>query len=182
MHFATTTALLTAALAASVHAAPSAPVLDDPNLIILHTFELEHGTAYELGLKNSTAAAAAATTEPEASRLRRRCGSNQVQCRNDNKSTYVACDELIKDLDKDRHRLFDPSAIGWYHIDSWGTICYVTWPRTVPGLKQGHVVSAARKTLGTCNGGARVSGIARDVNLNGVCTFQCLSSSSVCRS
>ncbi|KAL1841098.1 hypothetical protein VTJ49DRAFT_7429 [Mycothermus thermophilus] len=168
-------AVLAAGLA-SVNAAAIHP-LSDPDLVVLKTIDLGDATLYEVGRANSTTSTPVRSSSEEGSKLQARCGSNQVVCTSHDYSTYLACDGLIRSINQTPHNELDPAAIGLYRVDEYGTICYTAWPQRIPGLRYGHLVSAAWKVNSVCNGGARVSGYAHDVNLNGVCTRQCVNSS-----
>ena len=55
-----------------------------------------------------------------------------------------------------------------------GAQCCVSWANDVVGLLEGDLVSVAVKTYNECITSA-LSGLARNVQLRGVCTTQCLS-------
>ncbi|KAL2267903.1 hypothetical protein VTJ83DRAFT_5180 [Remersonia thermophila] len=175
---------LVAAGLASVQAAAIHP-LDDPSLVVLKTVDVGDAILYEVGRANDTSAAAVAASSatassPEAPKLQARCGSNQVVCTSHDYTSYNACDELIRSINQHPHDELDAYAIGVYRVDQYGYICYTAWPQRIAGLRYGHLVAAAWKVNSICNGGARVSGYAHDVHLNGVCTRQCVNSSGRC--
>jgi hypothetical protein len=60
-------------------------------------------------------------------------------------------------------------------LTSNGAQCCVSWSAVVHGLTQNSLVSAAQKIQDNCVVARANSGLARNVNLQGVCLTECLS-------
>ncbi|SPO04487.1 uncharacterized protein DNG_07172 [Cephalotrichum gorgonifer] len=145
----------------------------DSDLVVMYEWIDDEGATFTVyGVDESTE-----TSPSEANPLKRRCGSNQVQCYGNNVASGWACEYLLSgrmffyDRPINDHRSI--CVLMPNHIDK----CCVSWANDLRGAKVAHLVNAGMKTLNQCGGvnSKTVSGKARDVNLNGVCTTQCLS-------
>lgn len=103
--------------------------------------------------------------------VHRRCGSNQVQCNSAHSAYTTVCSALIDSL----RNVGVSTAPRSICLSQSGNQCCISWANPAPGLVQTQLSNAAIKERNNCGGGGSVSAIARDVNLNGVCTSQCLS-------
>lgn len=103
----------------------------------------------------------------------RRCGSNAVSCSGSHVPVAASCAALISSL-----RSNGPTVLGISPrslcLSVSGNQCCVSWANAVNGLQESDLVSAAQSIYTSCIPKAN-SGLARDVNLHGVCTTQCLS-------
>ena len=179
MHLTKLTILAAAGLA-HIQAATIPPKVHNTTLVLLESRPVNGGVLETWGLPtlNDVAAFSAQASE-DIPTLHRRCGSNNIFCDGNNLAYRPACERLLEIFDKDQGRDVDPRALGlWMNYDIG--MCAVSWHHTVPGLKYGHLVKAGYNTFWECFKGRGVSGYATDVNLNGVCTVQCLSSAGLC--
>lgn len=103
--------------------------------------------------------------------VHRRCGSNQVQCNSAHSAYTTVCSALINSL----RSVGVSTAPRSICLSQSGNQCCISWANPAPGLVQTELYNAANKERNNCGGGGSVSAIARDVNLHGVCTSQCLS-------
>lgn len=101
----------------------------------------------------------------------RRCGGNQVECNGGNSAYTSVCSALINSL----RSVGVNTAPRSICLSQSGNQCCISWANPAPGLVQTELYNAANKARNNCGGGGTVSAIARDVNLHGVCTHQCLS-------
>lgn len=178
MLFPNITALFISALGISQALATPLPMpvaeapRQEPELIKLEEWEVEGGLTMSFwGIDE-----AADTTTPETNPLQRRCGSNNVQCYNDNLASGAVCGYLLAGVGWGLNDPIDSNRRSLCMIGAEGKCC-VSWANNVSGLKLAYLVNAGKKTLSQCEkvNSRAVSGKARDANLNGVCTTQCLS-------
>ncbi|KAL2130455.1 hypothetical protein VTI74DRAFT_6366 [Chaetomium olivicolor] len=187
-------ALLVAVGLAHVQAA-SVPTSNGVPLVPVYSRVVGNGTLSFWGLPGSDKAAStfdwekgwgegAAFVYPTPSpSVQRRCGSNQVHCATSNYALTTSCEELINVL------WSNPG--GWLPDDvrviSYASrpdlTCAISWYNRVPNNRYAYLIPAAQSTFENCKhrsatGG--VTGYATDVNLNGVCTVQCLSNALTC--
>ena len=123
---------------------------------------------------NTTAPAApviVTDTNPSA-KLRRRCGSNRIECYNSHVPPSSLCAILINDLEKAYFPL--RSAPRSVCLQQGSERCCVSWSKHVDGLYGDMLYNAAIDTY-PCIWQQGRSGLARDTSLNGVCLTQCLS-------
>ncbi|KAJ7177191.1 hypothetical protein C8R46DRAFT_889765 [Mycena filopes] len=102
------------------------------------------------------------------------CGSNTVSCSNEHKATASICQDLVNNLrDNPNNNVGNsPRAIC---LGQSGNECCVGWSAPVGNMPQGDLFSAANAVFDGCTQETGVSGVARDVELDGVCVTQCLS-------
>lgn len=172
-------ALLVAAGLSSVHAM-TIPTINNTTLVLLDSHHVDGVTIQTWGFPTIEAANAAvfAAAADTPTLSRRQCGDRRIECHGSNLAHRTGCERLLETFDKDQGREVDPRAVGlWY---SGVGYCAVSWHHPVPGLRFGHLVRAGYDTFWECYKGQSVSGYATNVNLNGVCNIQCLSSSMTC--
>jgi hypothetical protein len=162
------TFLVTGLLCLGVQATP---VAREEELVILRTEQTANGTLTFWGVADG------ATSKPPsafADLEKRQCGSNDVICSGDHTAGVTSCEDLLADLQAHPGTPVNesPRSICRTTVNEQ---CCVSWANPVPGLVEFNLVSAASKILNFCGVNPRVSGLARNVNLNGVCTTQCLS-------
>ncbi|KAJ7171826.1 hypothetical protein C8R43DRAFT_26565 [Mycena crocata] len=103
------------------------------------------------------------------------CGTNDVACSNIDAATNSVCSQLINVLAADAGNLLaaDPRAIC---LGQLGNQCCVSWSGSVGTIPQGALFPVASKIFDTCfNAATGISGLARNVVLNGGCVTECLS-------
>lgn len=177
-----TAAITALGLISSVHAGPiaSKPVPRSDSMSVVYeehmTIKGVEGT-FQAFLDKSLPIAS-----NETSALNKRCGSNQIHCDYTyNRAITGICGLLMDALGGDAGL----SASQYTSLCFTATnlannnMCCVSWQETIPGLKRGHLLSAATSTF-SCSQNELVSGWAGDVSLNGVCTVQCLTNQVSC--
>lgn len=111
--------------------------------------------------------------------LTRRCGSNQVNCSGSNKADKTACQTLVKVL-SENPSVPVPPGVTYISATQGTSECYTVSKSQVNSIMFGYLAPAASSILNKCLSGDSVSGWATDVNLNNVCTNQCLSNRASC--
>ncbi|KAK3899493.1 hypothetical protein C8A05DRAFT_18081, partial [Staphylotrichum tortipilum] len=106
-----------------------------------------------------------------------RCGSNIVTC---DFASYRApaavCGRLMDILGDPATRITEIGGVtAQCYTASDGGKCCISWSRRVAGLRVEMLFGAAVEMMRQCARDGRVSGMAMDVDLAGVCTVQCLS-------
>ena len=103
------------------------------------------------------------------------CGQNLVQCGTNNKASSDACGAVLTQISRiaSTRAPLSPRQVCAINRDS--RQCCISWSKEVANLQYGFLLPAAAKTFDECDKGTGVSGLARDVILNGVCMTQCLS-------
>lgn len=143
-----------------------------PMLILLDTEITPVGNLTIWGVPDNEDSATITTIDDLAhSDVQRRCGSNQVQCNSAHSAYTTVCSALINSL----RSVGVSTAPRSICLSQSGNQCCISWANPAPGLVQTELYNAANKARNSCGGGGSVSAIARDVNLHGVCTSQCLS-------
>jgi hypothetical protein len=148
------------------------PVARDEELVILSTEQTVNGTLTIWGVSDGTTSKARSES-PFADLQKRQCGSNDVTCSGSHTADINSCFSLITNLENNPGTTLNESPRS-ICLTQNGNQCCVSWANPVGGLTQGQLVSAATKIFDTCIND-RISGLARNVNLNGVCTTECLS-------
>lgn len=158
--------ILSIAIAVGIHAAPTA----DDNLVVIHTESLgTNGTLTYYGEANPS------QRERSADSLEARaCASRTLHCSGSHLADSNLCRVLIRSL-KENSGWAGPSPRS-ICLSKSGQCC-ISWATNVDEFPQGDLVSAANAVLGKCDDSlvSAVSGLARNVKLNGRCTTQCLS-------
>jgi hypothetical protein len=164
-------ALLSAVLvvvgyAAAVPAAASAP--NEFGLIITNAVPLPDGATLTVwgeapGYESTNSTIA-----------KRQCGSNDVTCSGSHVPNTDSCNQLIDSLLSNGGVVLGDSPRS-VCLTQNGAQCCTSWSAVVHGLQEFSLASAATKILNNCVGPNRQSGLARNVNLQGVCLTQCLS-------
>ena len=160
----------TVILVAGILGAFATPVARDTELILLSSKLVPDGNLTIWGVPPNEERNAISADNTAISK---RCGSNDVTCSSDHQASRNVCNMLLSNLAASAGNGIStsPRAIC---LSSSGDKCCVTWASAVNGLTQGELVDAASKIAQVC-GGSPLSGLARNVNLNGVCTTECLS-------
>ncbi|KAK6981602.1 hypothetical protein R3P38DRAFT_3113786 [Favolaschia claudopus] len=101
------------------------------------------------------------------------CGTNDVTCSGGHKATSSICNQLINQLSANGGTVIgnSPRSIC---LGQGGNQCCVSWSAAVGNMPQGDLFNAANKVFHSCFG-TTISGLARNVELNGGCVTQCLS-------
>ncbi|KAK2751861.1 hypothetical protein CKAH01_17782, partial [Colletotrichum kahawae] len=107
------------------------------------------------------------------------CGSNNVVCSDTNGAPTDLCKRLINTL-LNSPGVIVPSNVNGVSLTSDRSICWIGWRDTITNMPQGNLVDAAAATMGKCGSAVDVSGWAENVNLNNVCSRQCLSNRLGC--
>ncbi|KAK4183438.1 hypothetical protein QBC35DRAFT_478155 [Podospora australis] len=112
------------------------------------------------------------TTEAEASLERRACGGNIVSCYTSNVPDGNAVQNLLYELQNFQGTV--PQAPRSVCRETNGKLACASWSTDVGSIRPTWLYSAAAKTRDQCVTKGQ-SGRAREVNLGGKCTSQCLS-------
>ncbi|KAH0421478.1 hypothetical protein CcaCcLH18_13417 [Colletotrichum camelliae] len=107
------------------------------------------------------------------------CGSNNVVCSDTNRAPTDLCKRLINTL-LNSPGVIVPSNVNGVSLTSDRSICWIGWRDTITNMPQGNLVDAAVATMSKCGSAVDVSGWAENVNLNNVCSRQCLSNRLGC--
>ncbi|KAJ7693545.1 hypothetical protein B0H17DRAFT_932886 [Mycena rosella] len=103
----------------------------------------------------------------------RQCsGTNDVTCSGSHTADFGVCTQLVNSLNTGTIIGDSPRSIC---LGQNGNQCCVSWSAAVGSMPQSDLFSAANKILPACVSGSSVSGLARNVNLNGGCVTECLS-------
>lgn len=100
-------------------------------------------------------------------------GTNDVTCSSSHTADSGICSQLINTLSSNSGNVIgnSPRAIC---LGQSGNQCCVSWSAAVGNMPQGDLFNAANKVFNTCFG-STISGLARNVALNGGCVTECLS-------
>ncbi|KAJ6626685.1 hypothetical protein B0H10DRAFT_1662841, partial [Mycena sp. CBHHK59/15] len=100
-------------------------------------------------------------------------GTNDITCSGSHTANSGICNQLINSLSTNSGTVIgdSPRAIC---LGQSGNECCVCWSAAVGNMPQGDLSNAASKIFNTCFASA-ISGLARNVNLNGGCVTECLS-------
>ncbi|KAE8154457.1 hypothetical protein BDV25DRAFT_109543 [Aspergillus avenaceus] len=162
--------LLTAALSLLALPATASPVAApgaSDGLIVLATEQVEGGTLTWYGdASDSEAPTTNATVSIQA------CGSNDVTCYSSNRAGTGLCSSLIRQLNSPAPVNTSPRAVCFGQS---GNQCCTSWSAASSNLYHWDLISAAQKIQNSCFDDFSGSGLARNVNLGGVCVTQCLS-------
>lgn len=142
-----------------------------PILVILDSEITPVGNLTIWGVPDNEDSATTTMGDFAHSDVHRRCGGNQVQCNSAHSAYTTVCSALIDSL----RNVGVSTAPRSICLNQSGNQCCISWANPAPGLVQTELYNAANKERNNCGGGGSVSAIARDVNLHGVCTSQCLS-------
>ncbi|KAJ7609300.1 hypothetical protein B0H17DRAFT_888983, partial [Mycena rosella] len=99
-------------------------------------------------------------------------GTNDVTCSGSHTADIGVCTQLVNSLNTGTIIGDSPRSIC---LGQNGNQCCVSWSAAVGSMPQSDLFSAANKILPACVSGSSVSGLARNVNLNGGCVTGCLS-------
>uniref|UniRef100_L2FJN0 WD-like domain-containing protein n=1 Tax=Colletotrichum fructicola (strain Nara gc5) TaxID=1213859 RepID=L2FJN0_COLFN len=99
---------------------------------------------------------------------------NNVFCSDTNGAPTDLCKRLVNTLLNNRGVIV-PSNVNGISLTSDRSICWIGWRDTITNMPQGNLIDAAATTIGKCGSDDAVSGWAENVNLNNVCSRQCLS-------
>ncbi|KAJ7053781.1 hypothetical protein C8F01DRAFT_1375026 [Mycena amicta] len=102
----------------------------------------------------------------------RACGTNDVTCSTANTASTPICSQLVNGLDTGTSIGNSPRSIC---LGQSNNQCCVSWSVAVGTIPEDDLFPAAQKTFNTCWSADFGSGLARNVDLNGVCVTQCLS-------
>ncbi|KAJ7456519.1 hypothetical protein FB451DRAFT_607293 [Mycena latifolia] len=100
-------------------------------------------------------------------------GTNDVTCSGSHKADSGICNQLVNSLNSNSGTVIGDSPRS-ICLGQSGNQCCVSWSAAVGSMPQGDLFSAAKKVFSTCFG-STISGLARNVNLNGGCVTECLS-------
>ncbi|KAJ7056269.1 hypothetical protein C8F01DRAFT_367600 [Mycena amicta] len=103
----------------------------------------------------------------------RACGTNNVTCSTAHTASTSICSQLVNSLDTGTSIGNSPRSICLGQSSS--NQCCVSWSAAVGTMPESDLFSAAQKTFNGCWSAVSGSGLARNVNLDGVCVTQCLS-------
>ncbi|KAJ7153882.1 hypothetical protein C8R43DRAFT_1186704 [Mycena crocata] len=100
-------------------------------------------------------------------------GNNDVTCSGSHKADSQLCSQLVNTLSSNSGHVVgnSPRAIC---LGQGGNQCCVSWSAAVGNMPQGDLFNAANKVFHNCFGSS-ISGLARNVALNGGCVTECLS-------
>ncbi|KAJ6496321.1 hypothetical protein C8R45DRAFT_1094565 [Mycena sanguinolenta] len=100
-------------------------------------------------------------------------GSNDVTCSGSHTASSSICNQLITHINANGGTPIadSPRAVC---LGQSGNQCCVSWSAAVGTMPQSDLYNAANKIYHNCFGGS-ISGLARNVNLNGGCVTECLS-------
>lgn len=101
------------------------------------------------------------------------CGSNDVSCSSNHVSDPAVCTALIGELSNDPNHFLGNSPRS-VCVEEFDVVCCISWSVAVRVLPKGDLTNAANKISSACKGSS-ISGLARNVNLNGQCVTECLS-------
>ena len=160
-----TKAFVALALAVVVAQATPAPVSDE--LFVIKTETTPFGDLVFYG------AASNLTSSKRSDFEARACGTNNVQCFGSNIPNLASCQHLVSVLSASGGTVLGTSPRS-VCLTLSGNQCCTSWADVAPGVTDGDLASAAEDVLAGCVENNQ-SGVARNVNLNGICTTQCLS-------
>ena len=162
---------------------PGVPPAAPPGLKILAVERTEHGLLTWYGSDHSVSSSlnGKAAASPELSaKLRKRCGSNQIECadvRDSPMALTLSCEYLLDDIkDKQSTQPTRPRST-CLTMDKYGTCC-VTWSKDAPGARTGALYNAAKDIFNSSQPAGMewfVAGKSRDTYINGTCLTECLS-------
>jgi hypothetical protein len=104
----------------------------------------------------------------------RACGTNDVVCDGGDNPSVGSCSQLIQIMSQNAGTVLS-TAPRSLCLTQQGSQCCVSWADAVNGLSEGSLLPAAEAVQNACVVQQGISGLARNVNLQGVCTSQCLS-------
>jgi hypothetical protein len=105
---------------------------------------------------------------------KRQCGSNDVSCSGSHVPDTNSCNQLIDSLLSNGGTVLGDSPRS-ICLTQNGAQCCTSWSAVVHGLQEFSLANAATQILNNCVGPNHQSGLARNVDLQGVCLTQCLS-------
>ncbi|KAJ6604176.1 hypothetical protein DFH09DRAFT_1018105 [Mycena vulgaris] len=160
-----------AVLALAVGIVHAAPATDEkyPGLVISKVVPMgEYTLTYWSDAPGTSAADALAVRAPIPC-----SGNNDVTCSGSHKGDSGICNQLVNTLNNNSGTVIgnSPRSIC---LGQGNNQCCVSWSSPVGSMPQGDLYNAARKVFTTCYG-STISGLARNVNLNGGCVTECLS-------
>ncbi|KAJ7102402.1 hypothetical protein B0H15DRAFT_329458 [Mycena belliarum] len=100
-------------------------------------------------------------------------GNNDVTCSGSHQANSGICNQLVNQLNSNSGVVIGDSPRS-ICLGQSGNQCCVSWSAAVGSMPQGDLFNAAKKIFSTCFGD-NISGLARNVNLNGGCVTECLS-------
>ncbi|KAI1859111.1 hypothetical protein JX265_010588 [Neoarthrinium moseri] len=174
MYTPSSTVLYLAAVAGVAHVSATPVASSQPGelrFLSAETLPNNKGTLTFYGAAPSASSPAAG--EPLAPRA---CSTSDVTCDSDNVPDPAVCGGLIDILREGGSRAVpqSPLSICLTLDGANASRCCVTWSAPVPNLDQKYLVPAATKVFNECLP-LGLSGLARNVDLVGVCAVQCLS-------
>ncbi|KAJ7124593.1 hypothetical protein C8R43DRAFT_958645 [Mycena crocata] len=100
-------------------------------------------------------------------------GTNDVSCSGSHQANSGVCNQLINNINANSGTIIgdSPRAVC---LGQGGNECCVSWSAAVGNMPQGDLFNAANKIFNNCFGSS-ISGVARNVALNGGCVTECLS-------
>ncbi|KAJ7102401.1 hypothetical protein B0H15DRAFT_329444 [Mycena belliarum] len=110
---------------------------------------------------------------PNAFAARACSGTNDMTCSGSHKATGSICQQLVNSLNTNSGTVIGDSPRS-ICLGQSGNECCVSWSAAVGSMPQGDLFNAANKIFQDCFG-STISGLARNVNLNGGCVTECLS-------
>ncbi|KAJ7456484.1 hypothetical protein FB451DRAFT_1276107 [Mycena latifolia] len=167
MRFSNLSAAAVLAVAAGlVHAAPTDTY---PGLVISKIVSMgEYNLTYW-----SDAPGGNSITNRDALAGRACSGTNDVTCSGSHKAEGGICQQLVNSLNSNSGTVIGDSPRS-ICLGQGGNECCVSWSAAVGAMPQGDLFTAANKIFQDCFG-STISGLARNVNLNGGCVTECLS-------
>lgn len=172
MRFQAATALAILAYVSNVTATPVAAAAGSEELVPIGTDIVDGLELTWYGIPEHQANANATAANENAKRA---CGDNFVVCSGSHKASNSVCQSLLSALNNNRQTTVSRSPRAVCQGQS-NNQCCTSWSIEVNGnLQYGHLYDAASKVISQCNSGGSISGLARDVDLAGTCTTQCVS-------
>ncbi|KAF3811773.1 hypothetical protein GCG54_00014525 [Colletotrichum gloeosporioides] len=180
------TLALAAGLAVNVQGAAILPPRNETEPVLMYSRMVEAGTLDYWGsaseLSNTfdwdtawmNQASWPPVASPAGSEANAQCGSNNVFCSDTNGAPTDLCKRLVNTLLNNRGVIV-PSNVNGISLTSDRSICWIGWRDTIINMPQGNLIDAAAATIGKCGSADAVSGWAENVNLNNICSRQCLS-------
>ncbi|KAJ7456537.1 hypothetical protein FB451DRAFT_1143166 [Mycena latifolia] len=172
MHFSKLSVRVAAVLALAAGLVHAAPAETYPGLVVSKVIPMgEYTLTYWSDAPKTSPADALAARAPVPC-----SGSNDVTCFNSNKAQSSICNQLINSLSSNSGTVIGASPRS-ICLGQGGNECCVSWSAAVGNMPQGDLYNAAKKVYSTClsSSSTTISGLARNVNLNGGCVTECLS-------
>ena len=160
-----TVTILTLAAAIQVFAAPTVEAADD-DLVVVQTLPYANGTLVVYGSAPGTVTAVSPQSPAP------NCGTNAVTCSSSHTANINTCASLISGIqDSSALLASSPRALC---LTQGGDQCCVSWSTDIGSVNESDLFSAAEAVFNECIND-NLSGLARDVSINGQCLTECVS-------